>query len=77
MLPTRDGHRAAGTIVTQLFAHGAEHRAHIGTILGAHGIEGPEFDGWSFGILAGADTWPAYWGTEPATRPAYPSPEQR
>lgn len=76
-LHTRDGQRAAGTIVTQLVVHGCEHRGHIGTILGAHGIEGPELDGWSFGIFAGQDDWPSDWGEEPAARPRYPSPAQR
>jgi uncharacterized damage-inducible protein DinB len=77
MLHTRDGHRAAATVMTQLVMHGCEHRAHIGTTLGAHGIVGPELDGWSFGILVSGDDWPSDLGQEPAARPRYPSPEQR
>ena len=51
MIAHEDGHRSAATVLTQLFMHGAEHRAHIGTILGALGILGPELDSWAHGIF--------------------------
>lgn len=44
----------AWTMVTQLAHHGSDHRAHIGTILGAHGLESPEFDVWAYGWEIGA-----------------------
>lgn len=69
MIALSDGERAAGTIVAQLVTHAAEHRAHIGTILGAHGIQLPELDAWGFGIFAGHDAWPTgEWGPEPPER---------
>jgi hypothetical protein len=69
LLPLSDGFRAAGTIVTQLFTHAAEHRAHVGTILGAHGIQLPELDSWAYGIFGGHDAWPTdEWGPEPPDR---------
>jgi uncharacterized damage-inducible protein DinB len=43
----------AGIFVTQAFHHGNEHRAHICTILGAHGIEPPELSGWEYSIKSG------------------------
>jgi uncharacterized damage-inducible protein DinB len=69
MMPLSDGMRAATTIITQLVTHAAEHRAHVGTILGAHGIQLPEFDSWAYGIFAGHDAWPTdEWGSEPPDR---------
>ena len=62
------GERAAATILTQLVMHGVEHRGHIGTILGANGIEPPDLDAWSHGILAHGDAWPPDWGPEPEGR---------
>ena len=41
-------------MVTQFAHHGSDHRAHIGTILGANGIEGPELDVWAYGREIGA-----------------------
>jgi uncharacterized damage-inducible protein DinB len=37
-----------GEMVTQLLWHGAEHRAQIATILGAHGVEAPDMSGWTY-----------------------------
>ncbi len=63
-----DGKRSAATIVTELLMHGCEHRAHVGTILGARGIEPPDLDAWAWGIFVGGDDWPADWGPEPQVR---------
>ena len=49
----------ATIIVTQFIHHGSDHRAHIGSILGANGIEGPNLDGWAFGRAIGVSTAPA------------------
>lgn len=42
----RQGTATAGIILAQFIHHGSDHRAHIGTILGANGIETPELDLW-------------------------------
>lgn len=68
MLPTSTGQRAAATVMTQLIMHGVEHRAHVGTILGANGIEPPDLDAWAHGIRVHGDDWPPDWGPEPAQR---------
>jgi uncharacterized damage-inducible protein DinB len=68
MIQLKDGKRAAATILTQLFTHGCEHRAHVGTILGANGIEPPDLDSWAHGIFVHGDDWPDEWGPEPANR---------
>jgi len=34
----------AGVVLAQLVHHGSDHRAHIGTILGAHGVEPRHWD---------------------------------
>jgi uncharacterized damage-inducible protein DinB len=73
MLLTGSGHRAAATIFTQLITHGAEHRGHIGTILGSNGIEPPDLDAWAHGIWAHGDDWPEDWGPEPANRTGRPA----
>jgi len=39
----------AWVLVTQFAHHGSDHRAHIGTILGAHGLDTPEIDVWAYG----------------------------
>ncbi len=65
MLPTSSGQRAAATILTQLVMHGVEHRTHVGTILGANGIEPPDLDSWAHGIFVHGDDWPPDWGPEP------------
>ncbi len=44
---------AAKVIVAQFVHHGSDHRAHIGTILGAHGVAGPNLDVWAFGRTTG------------------------
>ncbi|MGE0600248.1 MAG: DinB family protein [Dehalococcoidia bacterium] len=77
MMHLGDGDRAAATIFTQLVMHGVEHRAHIGTILGANGIIGLELDSWAHGIFAHGDAWPENWGPEPAERLEFPSVDQR
>lgn len=41
----------AWVLVTQFAHHGSDHRAHIGTILGAHGLETPALDVWEYGRL--------------------------
>jgi len=43
-------------IVAQYVHHGSDHRAHIGTILGAHAVEGPNLDAWAFGRAIGVST---------------------
>jgi uncharacterized damage-inducible protein DinB len=68
MLPTNTGQRAAATVLTQLIMHGVEHRSHVGTILGANGIEPPDLDSWAYGIRVHGDDWPPDWGPEPAQR---------
>lgn len=40
--------------LTQFVHHGSDHRAHIGTILGAHGIEAPDLDVWTYAMEQGA-----------------------
>ena len=35
--------------MNQFAHHGSDHRAHVGTILGAHGLEAPELDVWAYG----------------------------
>lgn len=44
----------AWMMVTQFAHHGSDHRAHIGTILGAHGLRAPELDVWAYGKELGA-----------------------
>jgi uncharacterized damage-inducible protein DinB len=46
----------ATVIVAQFIHHGSDHRAHIGSILGAHGVEGPDLDVWAFGRAIGVST---------------------
>jgi uncharacterized damage-inducible protein DinB len=48
----------ASVIVAQFIHHGSDHRAHIGSILGAHGVEGPNLDAWAFGRAVGVSTAP-------------------
>lgn len=40
--------------LTQFVHHGSDHRAHIGTILGAHGLEVPDLDVWTYAMELGA-----------------------
>ncbi len=42
------------TMLAQFVHHGSDHRAHIGTILGTHGIETPGLDVWAYGREIGA-----------------------
>jgi uncharacterized damage-inducible protein DinB len=44
----------AWTMVTQFVHHGSDHRAHIGTILGANGLPTPSLDVWTYGREIGA-----------------------
>ena len=46
----------ATVIVAQFIHHGSDHRAHVGTILGGHGVEGPNLDVWAFGRAIGVST---------------------
>lgn len=52
-VPTSDGTATAGIVLAQFVHHGSDHRAHIGTILGAHGVAGPNLDVWAFGASSG------------------------
>jgi uncharacterized damage-inducible protein DinB len=40
--------------VTQFVHHGSDHRAQIGTILGAHGLETPDLQVWPYAMELGA-----------------------
>ncbi len=42
-------------IAVQALHHGNDHRTHICTILGVHGIEYGELDVWAFGTAVGAE----------------------
>jgi uncharacterized damage-inducible protein DinB len=44
----------AWMMLAQLVHHGSDHRAHIGTILGAHGLQTPGLDVWAYGTQIGA-----------------------
>ncbi|HUQ42226.1 MAG TPA: DinB family protein [Candidatus Limnocylindrales bacterium] len=46
----------ASIIVAQFIHHGSDHRAHVGSILGAHGVEGPNLDAWAYGRAIGVST---------------------
>ena len=52
----RDGryHVEPGIVLLQALHHGNDHRTHICTILGAHGIDYPEMDLWAYGESIGA-----------------------
>ena len=41
-------------MLAQFVHHGSDHRAHIGTILGAHGLDTPGLDVWAYGREIGA-----------------------
>lgn len=43
----------AGVVIAQLVHHGSDHRAHVGTILGAHGVQPPDLDVWAYGRSIG------------------------
>jgi hypothetical protein len=36
-------------LINQFVHHGSDHRAQIGTILGAHGLATPDLDVWTYG----------------------------
>lgn len=55
VVPTRVGTATAGIIAAQLIHHGSDHRAHVGTILGAHGVEAPDLDVWAYGRSIGEE----------------------
>ena len=42
-----------GVILTQVFHHANEHRAHICTILGALGYDVPDVSAWGYGFASG------------------------
>src|SRR5215472_5647827 len=42
-------------LLVQCIHHGDTHRAHVGTVLGAAGVEPPRVDGWGFGLTDPAD----------------------
>lgn len=44
---------AAAILVAQYVHHGSDHRAHAGTVLGAHGVEPPDLDVWTYGDSTG------------------------
>ena len=48
---------AVGLYFAQAVHHGNDHRTHICTILGAHGLEAPEFSAWEYlrFVRSGAD----------------------
>lgn len=56
VIDTRDPSREleAWMMVTQFTHHGSDHRAHVGTILGAHGLATPDLDVWTYGKELGA-----------------------
>lgn len=61
--PTRviqlmDGTATAGIILAQFIHHGSDHRAHVGTILGANGVTPPDLDVWSYGQAIGEEVVP-------------------
>ena len=57
VITRRRGYKAtAGIIVAQFIHHGSDHRAHIGSILGANGVEPPDLDVWSYGGSIGEVT---------------------
>lgn len=56
--PTRviklmDGTATAGVVLAQFVHHGSDHRAHVGTVLGANGVEPPNLDVWAYGSAVG------------------------
>jgi uncharacterized damage-inducible protein DinB len=56
VMPTRRGPIRAWVLVTQFVHHGSDHRAHIGTILGAHGLDVPDLDVWNYADSVGGFT---------------------
>jgi len=56
VMPTRRGPIRAWVLVTQFAHHGSDHRAHVGTILGAHGLDVPDLDVWTYAGTVGGFT---------------------
>jgi uncharacterized damage-inducible protein DinB len=48
----------AGIVLAQLVHHGSDHRAHVGSILGAHDVQPPNLDVWAYGVSIGEVTPP-------------------
>jgi uncharacterized damage-inducible protein DinB len=46
----------AGMLIAQVLNHGNEHRSQVCTVLTEIGIEPPDLDGWSYGIVSGRFT---------------------
>lgn len=45
---TMRGTQTAGTVLAQAMSHGAEHRTHVCTVLGAHGLQPPAIDPFAY-----------------------------
>lgn len=43
----------AAVVTAQFIHHGSDHRAHVGTILGAHGLVPPELGVWEYAFSVG------------------------
>lgn len=43
----------AAVVIAQLIHHGSDHRAQVGTILGAHGVAAPELGVWEYAFAIG------------------------
>jgi uncharacterized damage-inducible protein DinB len=54
-----DGTATAGILLAQFIHHGSDHRAHVGTILGANGVAAPWLDVWAYGHASGEGKYPA------------------
>ena len=51
---TTDGWRLPGAaLLAQAIHHADDHRTHVMSVLGAHGIEGPDLDLWSYADATG------------------------
>ncbi len=53
------GAQTAGTVLAQAINHGAEHRAHVCTVLGANGLQPPALDAFAYGDAVRAGWRPA------------------
>jgi hypothetical protein len=42
---------AVGLFLAQAVYHGHEHRAHVCSVLGAHGLEVPGLSGWEYTLV--------------------------
>ena len=52
----RGNEAVASIIAVQFIHHGTDHRSHVGTILGANGVEPPSLDVWAYGRTTGEVT---------------------